>query len=103
MSDMATGIPIGMSIGFGGGLATGIAAGKKQGQVELAEHIRSYILTNGITLRASDGTLLATEDLLREVSPESARPNRKNLALVLAGLLLLLGLIAFGLFFSLRS
>jgi hypothetical protein len=102
MSDMATGIPIGMSVGFGGGFATGMAAGKKQGQCEAVENIRSYILTNGITVRASDGTPLTTEVFLREVCPEAGRPERKTLKLVLAGLVLLLGLLAFGFFLWFR-
>jgi hypothetical protein len=95
MSDMAVGIPIGMSVGFGGGFATGMAAGKKQGQCEAVENIRSYILTNGITIRTSDGTPLAPEDLLQEVCPETAPAGRKTLKLVIAGLLLGLGLLAF--------
>ena len=98
MSDLAAGIPIGMSIGFGGGFATGMATGKKQGQCEAVENIRSYILTNGITVRASDGTPLTTEVFLQEVCPEAARPQRKALKLVIGGLVLLLGLLAFGLF-----
>jgi hypothetical protein len=102
MSDMGAGIPIGLSIGFGGGFATGMAAGKKQGQCEVAENIRTYIITHGISIRASDGTPLAAEDFLREVSPECGRTDRKSFKMIIAGLILLLGLVAFGLFFWLR-
>ena len=107
MSDTGAGIPIGISIGFGGGFATGIAAGiasgKKQGQADLLERIRSTILTHGISIRASDGTLLPTEDFIREVLPDSPQPGRTSLAMILAGVILLLGLAVLGLFLFLRS
>jgi len=89
MSDLAAGIPIGMSIGIG----AGIAIGKKSAQKEMAKKIQELNATHDIKVKKASGQYMAIEEFIEAIGAvkETSEDKNKMLIIVAIGILVLLG------------
>ena len=96
MSNMAVGIPI----GFAAGIGAGIASGKKQAREEISKKILDFCATHQMTITKPDGFSMSVDEFIREVIGEDEKMNKKTVAAIILGVLILLvGLGVFLLFY----
>jgi hypothetical protein len=86
----------GMAAGMGAGIGCGIAIGIASGRKKAAEDIRYHIESNGITIADRSGNPIKVDQFLERAISESGLGNDKSNVAAVKWLLVLLGLLIFG-------
>ena len=95
MSNMATGIPVGLAIGIG----AGFASGKKQARDEIEKNVREFLLNHTITIKDQNGQSLSIDEFIITILKEAGMGKKVKLGIIIGVSVLVLGLAAFLLFY----
>jgi hypothetical protein len=85
----------GLAIGIGAGMAIGIATGIGAGKKKAKEEILRLFTTRAVSLRDTSGNEIAIEQFLDEAIQTEGKAQGPVLALLIIGLILVLGALAF--------
>ncbi len=94
MSDLASGVPIGMCIGIGAGIGIGKQAGKK----EIVKNIKQLSANHEIRVRKPDGNYMSLDEFIEKIGVRNvpvADKKKMSVMFAISLVIFLLGVLTF--------